>query len=1301
MKKKYLITGILFLFFTNVVFTQEFEETLLYVYVADEEAIPHFVYEGGRTLAVVDDVNLENVLNNYEVYSFERYLSCIDSITLPEKYGLDRVYTVSLGGNAENLKSELEQSYSHYYDLVERVPVLYPAYTPDDYHLLDGTMGPNWALDVINAKQAWDITQGDSTVIIGIPDYGFNLDHEDLVNKIKMTFGGSEIYGGHGTSVAGAAAADTDNGTGMSSIGFKSSLAVGFMAYEIVCQMAVSEIKIINTSWIQGGNDTHKKLLDLIHDMGTLVVSAAGNGTDQFPDDPTGYRFPASHESTLAVTSIGPDLNHLHIKPNGDTMYHTHHDMIDICAPGYGIIVPLDGSSNANYIIGWGSSYASPVVAGLAGLLHAVDPDLSPAELKAVIKTTAQPVTDAHLFPEDHLGAGVIDAYAAVDFVANCTPTVISTNTIWDKDQTFFCDVIVEEGAVLEVYSTLKFSQKAKIIVKRGGHLILDGAELSYVEKDRGLWPGIEVWGTYNESQWPSMNQHQGKVTLRNGAKIENARIGILAGRSVQPFHEKGNDLPIPINGQFNGGVVRIEQASFVNNAISVYWPPYENFNPVDQSIVDNIGLVRNTDFIYDAPPNAGIDTQVFLFLNGVRGIKTEGNHFYGKDQTGILSLNAGFTVKASCLDEFLPCQNYRLSTFNNLRYGVRALGSASVKTFGIDTAVFNNTLTGVYTSQVDHFSITRSLFNVFPSGQAPDHLGGIYVDGNAFGFQIEENQFTGNYIPGPFGGPLHIGITFNHTGPFANELYNNTFDQLNIATLSMNQNRDQMGTVGLCIKCNTYTNNEYDIVVNYDDQQYAWGGIATHQGSAAPAPDAPAGNRFSWANNPSNPYSDIYNQGLNIYYYYHENAPQHLQLEPIYYNEDKVTTIEGDPDAIWDPELSCPSNLSPPGGGHNEEELKGMMAEAEQEADATQSLIGILKDAGDTEALHWDVSMSAPWQGMEVYSELMSVAPYVSDTVLAAAIEKENVLVDAMIRDVLVANPHSAKSEALMEQLGQRFQPLPEYMLEEILQGQSLVSVYENLQANLSEQIQKQAMYKKQLVQLYLSDTLQPATSADSLVQLWLGAAHPAQWYQAAYLRQKQGNSVAAGAIMDDIPVVFGFTADQLAAHNDRVAFLEQENFLMGQHQSLLVPDSLAVAWLAEVMDSGNLPTALYARNILLAHGIVDHQPAYLLPDGAKSGQPEPIRGQSPQPEDALKLQPNPAREYVIVDFDISRHRATEGSAVLKLIDMNGKLIESLTLTKQKDQLVFPLKGFKPGSYVFTLYYNNQLLESKRLIIQ
>jgi hypothetical protein len=1300
MKKKYLILiYLIFIAVTNYLYAQEYQSGKLFVAVTDIEAVPDIQLINGRAEITLNDSGLRSLLSQYEVYEFERtYTACIDSIVKPHKYSLERIYRLSMHGDEAGLMTELNQNYSHYYDLAERIPEKQLLYTPNDYHLLDGTLGPNWALDVVYAKQAWDITKGDSSVIIGIPDAGFNLNHEDLVNKVKLTYGGSEIPGGHGTAVAGAAAGDTDNSTGMSSIGFNSSLAVGYMDYERVCQMAVDGIKIINTSWNQGGTQTHDSLLHLIRDMGTLVVSAAGNGTEQFPNNPTGYRFPASHESTLAVTSIGPNLNHLHIKPNGDTMFHTHHDMIDICAPGYGIIVPWEGSSNSNYIIGWGSSYASPMVAGLAGLLLSLDPDLSPAELKAVIKATAQPVSDAHLFPEGHLGAGVINAYAAVDFIANCAPTIIGVNTIWDKDQTFFCDIIVEEGAVLEVYSDLKFGKNAKVIVKRGGHLILDGAKLSFVEKDRGLWPGIEVWGTYNESQFPSGNQHQGKITMRNGATIENARTGILAGKAVKPYEDKGIGVPIPLNAQYNGGILSIDQASFVNNKISIYWPPYENRNPIDQSIINNVGFVFNSDFIYNAPSNAEIDTEVFIMLNGVRGIRTIGNHFYGNEQTGILSLNADFTVKASCLDEFVPCQNYRLSTFNNLRYGVRALGSASGKTFSVDTAVFNNTLTSVYTSQVDHFSITRSQFNVLPSGQAPDHLGGIYVDGNALGFQIEENHFTGNYLPGPFGGPLHIGITFNQSGPFANELYNNTFAQLNIATLAMNQNRDQLGTVGLCIKCNTYAGNEYDIVANYDEQQYAWGGIATHQGSSAAAPDAPAGNRFSHAGDANTP-TDINNQGGPIYYYYHAGPNADPKLEPLYFTG--VTPVAGDPVAIWDPELSCPSNLNPPDGGHDEEALRGMMEEAEQEAGATQNLIGILKDAGDTEALHWDVNMSAPWQGMEVYSELMSVGPYVSDTVLAAAIEKENVLVDAMIRDVLVANPHSAKSEALMHKLEQRVQPLPEYMLDEILQGQSLVSVYEKLQADLSQQKQKQAVYQKQLVQLYLNDTLQPASSADSLVNLLLASSHSAPWYRAAYIRHEQGDSTASALILNSIPASFGLSGEQLQSHYHLQALLEQENLLHSEGKSLSVPDSTTVEWLFELMETAGVPAAIYARNILLAHGLLEHQPQYLLPGDTKS---EPVKrphSQKPPKKEALKLSPNPANEYVIIAFDVDEQIDYEGSGNIKVSTINGKLIESLPLTQQKDQLVFPLKGYKPGAYVFSLYFNNQLLESKRLIIQ
>jgi hypothetical protein len=403
---------------------------------------------------------------------------------------------------------------------------------------------------------------------------------------------------------------------------------------------------------------------------------------------------------------------------------------------------------------------------------------------------------------------------------------------------------------------------------------------------------------------------------------------------------------------------------------------------------------------------------------------------------------------------------------------------------------------------------------------------------------------------------------------------------------------------------------------------------------------------------------------------------------------------------APWNAQ-SCPSNLTPPGGGHDEEALRSMMAEAEQQADSTQYLISLLKDAGDTQALHWDVSMSAPWQGLEVYSELMSVSPYVSDTVLAAAIEKENVLVDAMIRDVLVANPHSAKSGTLMEKLDQRSQPLPGYMLDEILQGQSLVSVYENLQASLSHHLQKQAMYKKQLVQLYLNDTIQPAAAADSLASLLLASAHPAHWYRAAYLRHEQGNTAASADILNSVLSSFSLSSEQLQAHNQLVSWLEQENLLRSEDKSLAVPDSAAVVWLFNIMENGDLPVSIYARNILLAHSLVEHQPQYLLPDDTKSSKVKRPRNQSLPKDKVLKLYPNPAREYVIVDFDLSKMRAIDGAGIIKVFALDGKLIESMPLTKAKDQIVFPLKGYKPGTYMFTLYVGNQMLESQRLIIQ
>ena len=128
---------------------------------------------------------------------------------------------------------------------IEAAPNYQVLYTPNDYNL---GLANNYAMDLINAQGAWDITQGNASFIIGISDQNVNPAHEELVGKIVSYDASNLATPTHGNAVCAIAAGNTNNNTGLSSIGFNSSIAFYQMNYNELLTATYSGIRVLNLS---------------------------------------------------------------------------------------------------------------------------------------------------------------------------------------------------------------------------------------------------------------------------------------------------------------------------------------------------------------------------------------------------------------------------------------------------------------------------------------------------------------------------------------------------------------------------------------------------------------------------------------------------------------------------------------------------------------------------------------------------------------------------------------------------------------------------------------------------------------------------------------------------------------------------------------------------------------------------------------------------------------------------------------------------------------------------------------------
>ena len=298
-------------------------------------------------------------------------------------------------------------------------------YTPNDYSL---QFIYDYALDLINVKPAWDITQGDSSIVIAISDANYYSSHEELIGKINHlspNFNSNYI---HGTAVAITAAGNTNNEMGKSSIGFNSKLQLRTMDFNELLAATYSGAKIINMSWSSSCTPIsyHQDVINEIHDNGTVVVAAAGNGGTC--GGASNLVYPASYENVISVTSIGPNDNHEREIGNPIST-HQHNFMVDLSAPGYDVAISTEPGV---YFTSSGSSFAAPYVSGLAALMLAVNPCLSPDEIEYILKSTSVNIDGLNTQYIGNIGSGRINAHEAVQMASTFNTFLMSAQNTTD-----------------------------------------------------------------------------------------------------------------------------------------------------------------------------------------------------------------------------------------------------------------------------------------------------------------------------------------------------------------------------------------------------------------------------------------------------------------------------------------------------------------------------------------------------------------------------------------------------------------------------------------------------------------------------------------------------------------------------------------------------------------------------------------------------------------------------------------------------------------------------------------------------
>ncbi len=425
-----------------------------------------FVGRAGASPASTAKVDLTNdtlgiVIEAKDVPSFQAVRGLIQSNHIEITYSSEdtSILTISSKGLSSRMIDRIAQVPGVVSVSSERK--VQALFTPDDP---DRSL--QWGLSVVNAYQAWDITQGNHSVVVAVLDTGIDWNHPDLAPNIWSDANGyhgynyiadnhnpmddninsydengvwqANTYTYHGTHVAGILGAAINNGIGVAGMAQVRMMAVKVMndSGEGTDAYVSSGIKyavdnhanIITMSLgVDGMSVTLGNMIDYASSHGVVCVAASGNSGSSV------VSYPAAYPKVIAVGAVDSSEHW--------ATFSNYGQGLDVMAPGVSIF-STQAASGYQYLSG--TSTAAPYVAGVAALMLTVNPALTPKQVGEIINLTA---TDLRTAGWDELtGWGIVNAFKAVEQVSNPMVTITKHPTTVAINGTFSITWMVTGG---------------------------------------------------------------------------------------------------------------------------------------------------------------------------------------------------------------------------------------------------------------------------------------------------------------------------------------------------------------------------------------------------------------------------------------------------------------------------------------------------------------------------------------------------------------------------------------------------------------------------------------------------------------------------------------------------------------------------------------------------------------------------------------------------------------------------------------------------------------------------------------